>query len=221
MVKQGQYAKSSRRQRVRRLKQRHQVQADRVIAPNAVTEFLLVRYHLTRGKQQRPVVRKTMQHFLTQWLSLAVGSETTTWSLMTTTVETLQQFNLQLPWQGYAIIDQNWADFQAFLIKEVPAVPLQDRLRLSEPLTLAGWQAMLSQQLAINALLGLSGSEQQLAKLKKAQSEALQTRIQGPNGGDWVKVASLLGPLKNPGIVTSEIQIWLMQLKKLTATDFD
>lgn len=221
MVKQGHYAKSSRRQRVRRLKQRHQVQADRVIAPNAVTEFLLVRYHLTRGKQQRPVVRKTMQHFLTQWLSLAFGSETTTWSLTTTTVKTLQQFNLQLPWQGYAIIDQNWVDFQAFLIKEVPAVPLQDRLRLSEPFTLASGQAMLSQQLAINALLGLSGSEQQLAQLKKAQIEALQTSIQRSNGIDWVKVASLLGPLKSPSIVTSEVQTWLTQLKKLTTADFD
>lgn len=221
MVKQGHYAKSSRRQRIRRLKQRHQVQADRVIAPNAVTEFLLVRYHLTHGKQQRPVVRKTMQHFLTQWLSLAVGAETTTWSLTTTTVQTLQQFNLQLPWQGYAIIDQNWADFQAFLMKEVPAIPLQDRLRLSESLTLVSWQAMLSQQLAINALLGLSGSEQQLAQLKKAQIEALQASIQGPSGIDWAKVASLLGPLKSSGTVTSEIQTWLQQLKRLTMTDFD
>lgn len=222
MVKQGHYAKSSRQQRVRRLKQHHQIQADRVIDPTTVTEFLLVRYHLTQGQQQRPVVRKTMQQFLTQWLSIATATKTTDWGLTTITMQTLQQFNLQLPWQGYAIINQNWASLQAFLVKEVPAVPLQTRLTLSGMLEPEAWQVLLSQQLAVNALLGLFGqSKQQLAQLNEAQVKSLQASIQGENGIDWQKTASLLAPLKSAGTTTSNTKTWLAQLEKLAVADFD
>lgn len=220
MVKQGHYAKSSRRQRVRQLKQHHQVQADRIIEPTAVTEFLLVRYHLTRGKQQRPVVRKTMQQFLTQWLALT--TPTADWSVTEITTKTLQQFNLQLPWQGYAIVDQAWADLQAFLAKEVPAVPLQQRLRLVEPLSTEQWQQLLSQQLAVNALLGLFGqNEQQLSQLTTAQISQLQTSVQTATGLDWVKVASLLAPTSGSIAVTAQNQTWFAQLNKLNPDDFD
>lgn len=220
MVKQGHYASSSRKQRVRQLKQHHQVQADHVIEPTAVTEFLLVRYHLTRGKKQRPVVRKTMQQFLTQWLALTTS--TPTWSVTEITTKTLQQFNLQLPWQGYAIVDQLWADFQAFLAKEVPAVPLQQRLRLVEPLSTEQWQQLLGQQLAVNALLGLFGqNEQQLAQLTTAQISQLQTSIQTATGIDWEKVASLLAPTSENSVVTVQNQTWLAQLNKLKPDDFD
>jgi len=220
MVKQGHYARSSRKQRVRQLKQHHQVQADHVIEPTAVTEFLLVRYHLTRGKKQRPVVRKTMQQFLTQWLALTAS--TPTWSVTEITTKTLQQFNLQLPWQGYAIVDQAWADFQAFLVKEVPAVPLQQRLRLVEPLSTEQWQQLLSQQLAVNALLGLFGqNEQQLSQLTTVQIRQLQTSIQTATGIDWEKVASLLAPTSENSVVTVQNQTWLAQLNKLKPDDFD
>lgn len=222
MVKQGHYASSSRQQRVRQLKQHHQVHADRVIEPTAVTEFLLVRYHLTQGKQQRPIVRKTMQQFLTQWLALATSAETRDWSLTTITTQTLQQFNLQLPWQGYAIINQNWTSFQAFLMKEVSAVPLQARLHVSATLTPAAWQTLLSQQLAVNALLGLFGqNEQQLGRLKATQVESLQASIQTATGIDWDKVASLLAPLKTNEAATSRTRTWLAQLDKLAVADFD
>jgi len=220
MVKQGHYASSSRKQRVRQLKQHHQVQADHVIEPTAVTEFLLVRYHLTRGKQQRPVVRKTMQQFLTQWLALTTS--TPTWSVTEITTKTLQQFNLQLPWQGYAIVNQAWADFQAFLVKEVPAVPLQERLRLVEPLSIEQWQQLLSQQLAVNTLLGLLGkNEQQLSQLTTAQISQLQTSIQTASGLDWGKVASLLAPTSKNDATTAQNQTWFEQLNKLNPDDFD
>lgn len=220
MVKQGHYARSSRKQRVRQLKQHHQVQADCVIEPTAITEFLLVRYHLTRGKKQRPVVRKTMQQFLTQWLALTAS--TSTWSVTEITAKTLQQFNLQLPWQGYAIVSEAWADFQVFLVKEVPAVPLQERLRLVEPLSTEQWQQLLSQQLAVNALLGLLGkNEQQLSQLTTAQIRQLQTSIQTATGIDWVKVASLLAPTSKNVTVTAQNKTWFGQLEKLNPNDFD
>ncbi|BDZ29615.1 hypothetical protein RA086_00405 [Lactiplantibacillus sp. WILCCON 0030] len=224
MVKQGHYAKSSRRQRVKRLRQHHQAQADHVIDPKTVTTFLLVRYQLTQGKQQRPVVRKTMQHFLTQWLAVATTQVDNRWALMTVTQQTLQQFNLQLPWQGYAIIDQNWDEFQHFLVKEVPAVPLQSRLQVTNQITASRWRERLSQQLAVNSLLGLFGqNQQQLAQITTAQVADLQASLVTAQKIDWGKVAQLLTPFADKALATTDAAAttWLTQLTKMVPTDFD
>lgn len=220
MVKQGHYARVSRQKKQRQLKQRHQEHADRVIAPAAVAEFLQVRYHLIRGKQQRPVLRKTMQHFLTQWLAQASASATT-WDVTALTTATLQQFNRQLPWQGYALIDTAFADLQAFLQKEVPAVPLATRLQLSDPLTVTAWQRVLTTQLAVNALLGMLGG--QLETVTTTQVDQLRAGLLTTTGAvDWVKAASLLGPVTVvPADADAAAHTWLAQLAKLTPKYFD
>lgn len=220
MVKQGHYASVSRQKRLRQLKQRHQVQAARVIEPAAVSEFLLVRYHLTRGKQQRPVLRKTMQRFLTQWLAVAQETTAPVWSVATITKQTLQQFNRQLPWQGYALINQAFPDWTRFLAKEVPAVPLATRLQLSEPLDQTAWRQLLSEQLAINTLLGMFG--EQLSQVTTAQVTQLQASVQTATGIDWPKVASLVAPIT----ITAEnadagSQTWFKQLAALTPAAFN
>ncbi|RRK10924.1 hypothetical protein D1831_05040 [Lactiplantibacillus garii] len=221
MVKQGHYAKASRQKKLRQLKQRHQVHADRVIADDAIVEFLQVRYHLTRGSKQRPVVRKTMQHFVTQWLVLAQATGTPSWDVTTITKQTLQQFNRQLPWQGYALVNANLLDFQAFLLKEVPAVPLKVRLGVSHALTPLTWQALLTTQLAVNTLLGMFGD--QLEKVTTAQVNQLRRGLIRTDGAlDWGKVASLVAPVTmTPPDADVATQTWFTQLTKLDIDDFD
>ncbi|AVK61597.1 hypothetical protein C5Z25_07345 [Lactobacillus sp. CBA3605] len=223
MVKQGHYAKASRRKVAHQLKRHHQVQADRVIDSTATAEFLSVRYHLTQAKSQRPVVRKTMQRWLTQWLTVATATPTRTWSVTTLTAQTLQAFNQQLPWQGYAIVSQNFDAWQAFLAKEVPAVPLAHRLTLTDQWSPDQWRAQLTQQLAVNALLGLLGqNEQRLAQVTTAQVTQLQTSLQTATRIDWQQVAIVLAPIDAASSsAEASTQTWLNQLTKLTPSDFD
>lgn len=220
MVKQGHYARVSRQKKQRQLKQRHQAHADRTIAVDALAEFLQVRYHLTRGKQQRPVVRKTMQQFTAQWFQQAQATPSP-WDVTALTTQTLQQFNRQLPWQGYAIIDAQIVDFQQFLMKEVPAVPVAQPLSLKTTLTASSWQRLLTTQLAVNALLGLFGD--QLAQVTTAQVDQLRAGLLTTTGAlDWAKAASLLTPVTVvPEKADAASQTWLAQLNKLAPADFD
>lgn len=221
MVKQGHYAKVSRQKKLRQLKRRHQVRADRTIDPSELSEFLLVRYHLTHGKSQRPLLRKTMQRFLAQWLACAENTNGTTWSIATITDQALQQFNRQLPWQGYALVGQAFMALQTFLTKEVPAVPLAERLLVTDTISVAQWQRALSTQLAVNVLLGLFGT--QLDRVTNAQIAEMRTGLLTEHGQvDWTKAADLLAPVTVlPTDPDPATQTWLTQLAKLTPTDFD
>jgi len=226
MVKQGQYAKASKQKKIRQLKQRHQVHQDRVIATTAVGEFLQVRYHLTQAARQRPATRQTMVRWSAQWLDQAQTVSGSTWSETALTKQTLQAFNRQLPWQGYALIDREFDQWQAFLTKEAPAVPLEERVNLTERLTPAMWQQLLTDQLAVNALLGMARDAKALAQISSEQITALQAGIQTDNVIDWAKVASLLNPaaMATDPLAADELdsktQAWLTRLNKLTVQDF-
>ncbi|MCT3285677.1 hypothetical protein [Lactiplantibacillus pentosus] len=232
MVKQGRYAGVSKQKRLRQLKQRHQAKEQRAIRPGAVGEFLQVRYHLTQAGQQRPVMRQTMQRFMSRWLANAQDlldeDEQTTWSMTALTKQAMQQFNRQLPWQGYALLDQEMPRWTAFLTKEVPAVPLQERISLVEPLTIETWQDCLTEQLAVNTMLAMThNNRQQLQQVQADQIQSLQTSIQTANGVDWEKVAQLLGPtVTEPDPLTSTMmdnktKQWLKRLNKLTSAKFN
>ena len=230
MVKQGHYAKVSKQKQLRQLKQRRQAQEKRAIMPAMVSEFLQVRYHLTQAAHQRPAMRQTMQRFMAQWLAVAqaeLGNNAqTTWSVVALTKQTLQTFNRQLPWQGYALVDQEMTRWTAFLSKEVPAVPLSERVTLTESLTPATWQDCLSEQLAVNALLALTRDSRQLGQITTEQVRQLQTSIQTAVGIDWEKVAQLLDSAVVAKSVRSETNLddkteqWLARLQKLTPQDF-
>lgn len=223
MVKQGHYAQVSRQKKLRQLKQRHQAHADRTIDYATVAEFLLVRYHLTQAKHQRPAMRKTMQQFMTQWLAIATADESVTWSVTTITKQTLQQFNRQLPWQGYALIQQALPAWQAFMVKEVPAVPLNTRLQVTDLLTATTIPTVISEQLAVNTLLGMfSDNREKLAQVTADQVQQLQAGFMTAGALDWTKVASLVAPVTLSILdQNAKNQTWLEQLAKLTPADFN
>lgn len=223
MVKQGHYAKASRKKVVRQFKQHHAAHEDQAIDDRKVKDYLLVRYHLTQSKHQRAVIQKTMQQFFGQWLDFATtNDEAPAWDVAALTERTLQLTNWQLPWQYYAVLDQQFATWQAFLVKEAPAVPLTTRLRVTTTLTPAAWQQLLTQQLAINGLLGsLGGDAQKLPQLTTAQVEQLQTSLQTDDQVNWAQVAALCGPIKiDMAAFDQGMQGLLRRLAKLTAADF-
>jgi len=223
MVKQGHYAKASRKKMIRQFKQHHAPHEDQAIDPLKVKDFLLVRYHLTQAKQQRVVVQKAMQQFFGNWLTLAQQAGDATWNVTTLTKQTLELSNTQLPWQYYAVLDQQFAQWQDFLMKEAPAVPLVKRIQLTATLSPATWQSLLSQQLAINGLLGTLGrDQQQLAQVTTAQVEQLQASLLSADRLVWSTVATLCAPIKiDVSQFDSGMQGLIRRLERLTVNDFD
>lgn len=221
MVKQGHYAKSSRKKMVRQFKQHHAQHEARAIDPLKIKDFLLVRYHLTQAKQQRVVVQKTMQQFFGNWLDLATAPENgQIWDVTALTKQTLQLSGYQVPWQYYAILNQQFSGWQDFLLKEVPAVPLEDRLSVIKPLTPTTWQASLSQQLAVNGLIGTWGREH-LAQVTAEQVSQLQTSLVKDGHMDWAAVAAVCAPIQiDLASFDQGVQGLIRRLEKLSSDDF-
>ncbi|HAT55146.1 MAG TPA: hypothetical protein DCW31_07915, partial [Lactobacillus sp.] len=70
MPKQGQHAGSSRQKKLRQLHQRISDKGQHNISNGELTNFLLVRWHLTNHHQTN-VEKQTTQHFLSTWLDEA------------------------------------------------------------------------------------------------------------------------------------------------------
>ena len=118
------------------------------------------------------------------------------------------------------MIDQSVMDFQKFLVKEVPAVPLEQRLTLGDPVTEADWKKLVTTQLAVNALLGLVND---LSQITDAQIAQLQAGLMHDDGTiDWSRAANLVAPVTvvAPDADTAT-KTWYEQLEKLSLKDFD
>lgn len=218
MVKQGHYAKSSRQKRLRHLNQRLTKQNSRTIPDTQLSDFLAVRWHLTH--HQPAVIEQTMLHFLRTWLEQATQQSTLPWNLTVATKATLAQFNRTVPWQFYLVLDQQWAHFQAFIQKELPAVPLSERRRVSELLTASKWHQQLAQQLAVNNLLLLfDGDQQRLANVTQTQIEQLTNSLLTDDQVNWSQVTALFAgtPFTIPVDADSESKSWLKSLMSLAS----
>lgn len=222
MVKQGHYAKSSRKKMVRQFKQHHAQHEARAIDPLKIKAFLLVRYHLTQAKQQRVVVQKTMQQFFGNWLDLATAPENgQVWDVTALTEQTLQLSGYQVPWQYYAILNQQVKAWQAFLLKEGPVVPLEERLSVINPLTPATWPDVLSQQLAVNGLIGTWGRDR-LSQVTAEQVAQLQASLVTDGHFNWAAVAAVCAPIQiEMASFDQGVQGLIRRLEKLDSTDFD
>ncbi|GAB6093060.1 hypothetical protein [Furfurilactobacillus curtus] len=218
MVKQGHYAKSSRQKRLRHLNQRLTKQNSRTIPDTQLSDFLTVRWHLTQ--HQPDVIEQTMLHFLRTWLEQAAQQSTLPWNLTVAAKATLAQFNRDVPWQFYLVLDQQWSHFQSFIQKELPAVPLSDRRRVSQLLTEPQWHQQLAQQLAVNNLLLLfNGDQHRLANVTQAQIEQLTTSLLADDQVNWSQVAALFAgtPFSIPVDADAESKSWLKSLMALAS----
>ncbi|GKT04198.1 hypothetical protein [Furfurilactobacillus entadae] len=218
MVKQGKYAKVSQQKKLQSLRQHIANKGSRVVSDDQLSDFLLVRWHLTN--RQPKLTETTMQQFLRAWLEQA-QSHQSPWSLSIITGETLQQFNQQVPWQFYAIVNQQFERWQSFLQKEGPTVPLATRLLFTDALSPEQWVTLLSQQLAVNTLLQMTGGNQdRLAQINNEQVAQLQVSFLNADKTaiEWQKVTAL-APAKPP-VSTDDNRQWLAGLANLTPADF-
>lgn len=213
MVKQGQRAASRRQKQIKqRLKQRVKL-SQRTINVEQLPEFILVRYGLTLKKRLTKLSAETIQRLL-QALMKNVPSGFQ-WSMKTWITETLQRVNNQVPWQFYYVIAENWDDFQSFLIRELPAVPLTQPLIIEDKIDNLELEEIISHQLAVNFFLTATQNNSILMRqLPAAKITELQTSFNDSQELKWQKVASLLGQVKPAG--DPGTRAWLTDLNQLS-----
>lgn len=192
MPKQGQFAKSTRTKQLNSFKVKRRG-GDNTIPTDQLTDFLVVRFALTAKKRVAPTAQETVQRFLIELADRLVEDNG---NLVQLVPPLLTKLNSQVPWQFYAQLTANWDLLQRFLVKELPAVPLAQRLRVTTQLSTGQLNQLVAEQLAQKGaaatLLGrgpLSPAQTQLV------AKQLLAALYRDGQVDWQQVRALLAPL--------------------------
>lgn len=214
MPKQGHFAKSTRQHKINQFKvKRHANLAQ--IDPNQFTDFLVVRFALTTKKHLQGVSAETNQRFLMELTDhLHVGINDLTAVVKTT----LQELQSRVPWQFDQQITASWDLLQAFLLKEVPAVPLEQPVRLVNPLTTDQLNDLIAQLLA-NQATAITFLQRPVSDaLRQQTSRKLEAVICPGNHIAWQQVAALLAPF--PFTIDDQLDAGTQKwLRELTTTE--
>ena len=170
MPKQGQFAKSTRTKQLNSFKVKRGGGGN-TIPTDQLTDFLVVRFALTAKKRVTPAAQETVHRFLIELADRLVEANG---DLVQLVPPLLTKLNSQVPWQFYAQVTANWDLLQRFLVKELPAVPLDQRLRVTAQLSTGQLNQLVAEQLAQKgAAATLLGREQ----LPPAQTQLVAKQL--------------------------------------------
>ena len=214
MPKQGHFAKSSRLKQLNNFKVKRPQVAGNEISGDQLTDFLVVRFALTAKKRVPAVAQETSQRFLIE-VSDQLTNHQGNLSLIVPAV--IRKLNPQVPWQFFQQLLANWALLQRFLVKELPAVPLNPRLRITEQVAVDELAQLVAHQLAIKgAATTLLNRPQVTPALKQRTTQLLfATRYKGGQV-NWTPVRALLSPLpyQPPVELDASTREWLLDLSR-------
>lgn len=194
MVKQGRYAKSSKMKQIKAIRKRMHAPAGRIIPTDEFDQFVLVRYGLTLKKRLKGIAKETDQRLLQEILLVASPDEA--WSLEAILTQTLKSINIKVPFQFYRVVMDNWAEVQHFLQREIPAVPLKDRIIVTNPVGDEQLQRIIVNQLAVNTLIGtLGGNPDMMRTIKESQIQQLTGSLMNNEKIDWNIVSKIFKPI--------------------------
>ncbi|QVK12117.1 hypothetical protein [Weissella ceti] len=212
MVKQGKFASSTRS--VHGKTQRYKaVSGAAKITRDDAPEFMMVRYHLTRGKKQSDLVEKTMLRLLDAFVPMLLTNDG---DIDNTLTEHMKLASIQVPWQYYKVVTDEWTPFMKWVKKEFLAMPLIEQVLLKN--VDVDVHALVGHQLAINWwLMQSGGNAQRLATVTPDKITSLATTFL-PNGQiDWTVVATIYSTVQyTPDTAFDEETVtWLNGLNEL------
>lgn len=192
MPKQGQFAKSTRTKQLNSFKVKRRGGGN-TIPTDQLTDFLVVRFALTAKKRVAPTAQETVQRFLIELADRLVEDNG---NLVQLVPPLLTKLNSQVPWQFYAQLTANWDLLQRFLVKELPAVPLAQRLRVTTQLSTGQLNQLVAEQLAQK---GAAATLLGRGPLPPAQTQLVAKQLLAAlyrdGQVDWQQVRALLAPL--------------------------
>lgn len=214
MPKQGQFAKSSRLKQLNNFKVKRQMGAGNAIYNDQLADYLVVRFALTAKKRVPQSAQETTQRFL---IEIADQLITKRGDLTKIVPALIKRLNAQVPWQFFKQVTNNWELLQKFLVKEVPAVPLAKRLRISAQVTPKSLDRLVATALAEKGAMTTLLNQTRIDEAKKKQTtQLLLLTLYRNDRVDWAKVAALLSPLPyqpDPSL-DQATQEWLIELSK-------
>ena len=214
MPKQGHFAKSSRLKQLNNFKVKRPQVAGNEISGDQLTDFLVVRFALTAKKRVPVVAQETSQRFLIE-VSDQLTNHQGNLSLIVPAV--IRKLNPQVPWQFFQQLLANWALLQRFLVKELPAVPLNPRLRITEQVAVDELAQLVAHQLAIKgAATTLLNRPQVTPALKQRTTQLLLATLYQGGQVNWTQVRALLAPLpyQPPVELDASTREWLLDLSR-------
>ena len=215
MVKQGRFARSSKMKQIKAIRKRMHQPAGRTIHPDQFQDFVLVRYGLTLKKRLTGVDKETVQRFIQELLVVTPIDQT--WQLNQILRDTLRSIGNKVPYQFYRIVTNNWPEIQHFLQREIPAVPLANRILVTNPVSDSQLQEIVSAELAGNTMIEMVHENPAMEKMITDEPyTTLQTNLLSDGKIDWQKVAAVFTPVHfNPNIAEDAgTKQWLEQLIK-------
>lgn len=215
MVKQGRFARSSKMKQIKAIRKRMHQPAGRTIHPDQFQDFVLVRYGLTLKKRLRGIDKETVQRFLQELLVVTPIDQT--WALPTILRATLRSIGNKVPYQFYRIVTKEWTEVQHFLQREIPAVPLENRILVTDPVSDNQLQEIVSAELAGNTMVEMVHDNPAMQKMVTDEPyTTLQTNLLNDGKIDWQKVAAVSTPIHFDPEVAGDAgtRQWLEQLIK-------
>lgn len=167
MVKQGRFARSSKMKQIKAIRKRMHQPAGRTIHPDEFENFVLVRYGLTLKKRLKGIHKETVQRFLQEMLADTPIDQN--WQLTDILGKTLRRIGNKVPFQFYRVITNDWPEIQHFLQREIPAVPLTERIIVSDPVDDTQLQEIVSTALAGNTYSELVDNNPEMLERVKNQ----------------------------------------------------
>ncbi|MFR0610202.1 hypothetical protein ACLUWI_07005 [Limosilactobacillus mucosae] len=193
MPKQGQFAKSFRPKKLNDFKVKRHSQGA-VIDETQMTDFLTIRFALTIKKKLPIVQRESAQRLLQEIASRLRNQDGRLTDLM---AELIVELNAKTPWQFFWQISDFWPVLQKFLQKEVPAVPLSQRILIKQTLSQAELERLLGQALAKKtAAAMLLGQDQAETEKINQLAVMMMADLYEETHLNWQKVRQLLAPFK-------------------------
>ncbi len=193
MPKQGHFAKSMRTKQLNDFKVKRNA-TGATIDDEQLTDFLVVRFALTAKKRVQSGARETAQRFL---IEICDSLQENDGDLQAIIPNLLVSLNARVPWQFYPEILEEWDLLQKFLQKELPAVPLEKRLRIKHPVTTQEMETLIAKLLARKITTITFINQPGVDPHKKDQMVTMMlTTIYHDQTIEWDKVRLLLAPFK-------------------------
>lgn len=193
MPKQGHFEKSMRTKQINDFKVKRNA-TGATIDDEQLTDFLVVRFALTAKKRVQSGARETAQRFL---IEICDSLQENDGDLQAIIPNLLVSLNARVPWQFYPKILGEWDLLQKFLQKELPAVPLEKRLRIKHPVTTQEMETLIAKLLARKITAITFINQPRVDPHKKDQMMTMMlTTIYHDQTIEWDKVRLLLAPFK-------------------------
>lgn len=191
MPKQGHFAASRRRSKIKQLKvKRHD--SGQTIDPTKLMDFILVRFALTTKRRLPKNHQETAQRFLQELIPAVRDCHGDIGKALQ---QLLPQIRTRVPWQFFRQACADWPLLAHFLKRELPAVPLATRIGVRNLPDEAAFNKMIGKSLAQQAAAVTMLNTKLPALMRQQIAKSVEDSVLSDGQINWQRVGQLFAPV--------------------------